>query len=80
MTEKDLKDLKFKKEPTDDSYYYVLDIGTFCLITRQCADEVKKKDGWTVEIFDNSDIKFKKKEPLENLIAIIKAHKTNLKN
>jgi hypothetical protein len=76
MTEQDLKDLKFKKDFTDDTYYYVLDVGTFCLITKQCADEIKRKNDWTVHIFDNSDIAFKKREPLEELIAIIKAHKT----
>lgn len=75
MTEKDLKDLKFKKESTDDSYYYILDIGTFCLLSN-CSDSVKKPDGWKVEIWDNNDIVFKDVKPLTQLISIVKAHKT----
>ena len=78
MTEKTLKELKFKKQSADDTYYYTLDIGTFCLITKQCKDEVKY-DNWAVEIWDNSDIIFKKRQPLEDLINIIKAHKKKSK-
>ena len=80
MKEKDLKDLEFEKMPTDDGkYYYILDIGSFCLMTQECNDEIKNKSGWTVTIWDNCDIVFKKREPLEELINIIKAHKKKLK-
>jgi len=78
MTEKDLKQLKFKRQPADNSYYYTLDIGNFCLITKKCKDEVKN-DNWTVTIWESEDIQFNKKEPVEELINIIKAHKTRKK-
>jgi len=48
-----------------DWYYYTLDIGDVCLIT-QANDEAE--NGWVVEIFDNSKIKFT--DPNELMILI----------
>ena len=81
MKEQDLLDLGFERndvsaEESGDNpfYYYTYDItNEFCLISSD--DGEAKKDGWSVEMFDYSDIKITDAEDLKALITVIEKNK-----
>jgi len=85
MKEQDLLDLGFERndvsaEESGDNpfYYYTYDItNEFCLISSD--DGEAKKDGWSVEMFDYSDIKITDAEDLKALIDIINRNTVNEK-
>ena len=81
MKEQDLVDLGFERidisaeESGDEAfYYYTYDFTKyFCLISRD--NDEAEKEGWSVEIFDYSDIRFYQKEDVKVLIDIINKNK-----
>lgn len=81
MKEQDLIDLGFEKidvsaeESGDEAfYYYTYDITKdFSMISS--ANDEAEKEGWFVEIFDYSDIRFFRKEDLKVLINVINKNK-----
>lgn len=77
MTEKQLKKLGFKKEKDNSDmntpfYYYSLDIGQLCFITRQAHDEIIDKNDWSVELFECNTFEWKKYKHLKAFIKELK--------
>jgi hypothetical protein len=80
MKEGDLVSLGFERtdvtaEESGDKpfYYFCLDFGLSRGISLiSCDDEQAKEDGWYVEIFEDSSIRFNEYEDVKDLIRIIK--------
>lgn len=80
MNEQFLKDLDFERtivpieESGDDRdfYYYSLDIGDITLISND--DELAKKEGWKVSIFDFPSVEISDYNDLAALINILESN------
>ena len=81
MKEQDLVDLGFERidvsaeESGDEAfYYYTYDFTKhFSMISND--NDQAEKEGWLVEIFDYSDIRFHQKEDVKVLIDLINKNK-----
>jgi hypothetical protein len=79
MTEQSLEQLGFLKEESFDSidssepdfHYYVLDIGSICLISNDSDDA--NENGWYVEFLEGG-VRFTEIEPLRDLITLLTDH------
>ena len=82
MKEKELIDLGFKKEVEDSSgednfYYFIYEFGdrySLALIS-SASDEVKDKDSYLVEIFNENDYSFSDISEVKLFIDILKRNK-----
>lgn len=81
MTEKDLLDLGFKKNPVDDEesgngydyYYYKLALTEGLSLESRDSDEVED-DEWIVGSFDIEALQFSDKDKLKNFIEVVNSN------